>query len=277
VNITTVYRLVRGERFLRMQTTVENTVKDHILRVLFPTDLKTDTVCAETPFDVVSRRIPVPDTRDWREPYKPVQPHRSFVDLSDGKRGVALLNRGLTQYEAVDNPQRTLALTLFRAHRAWNSVRLAYYPDESGTQLQGTHTFEYALMPHKGNWDEAGVAYVAEWFNVPFSVGAAGAGDGTLPPVFSCLEVQGHGLVLDAMKQGEWNEKVLILRVSNPTDHGIDGKIVLHIPVNKAEVVNGLETEVETDLPIRNGCVALKIPAKKIMTLRLTPAEKGKK
>ncbi len=271
VHVTTVYRLVRGERFLRIHTTVANTVKDHILRALFATGVKTDAVCAETPFDVVSRPIPLPDTHDWREPYRPVQPHRSFVDLSDGKRGVALLNRGLTQYEAVDDPERTLALTLFRAHRAWNSVRLAYYPDETGTQLQGTHSFEYALLPHQGDWDAAGVAYEAEWFNVPFSVGAAGSGEGTLPATLSFIEVEGNGLVMDALKKGEWDDSV-ILRLSNPTPRDIEGVVHVHAPVAKAEAVNLMETEVEAVLPVVEGRIAVRLPAKKILTVRLQRA-----
>ncbi len=268
VRVACLYRLVRGERFLRIRTTVENTVEDHILRALFPTGLETDTACAEAPFDVVARPIPLPDTRGWREPYKPVQPHRSFVDVSDGARGVALLNRGLTQYEAVDDRERTIALTLFRAHRSWNSVRLAHYPDQTGTQLRGTHTFEYALLPHKGGWDEGDVQREAEWFNLSFSVGAAGPGEGTLAQTLSFVEIEGRGLVLDALKKGEWDDS-LVIRLSNPTARDIDGAIFLQIQPAAAEAVNLMETKAERELPVRGGRIAVHLPAKKILTVRI--------
>jgi len=268
ITIKTVYTLFKGERFLRIATSVDNTVKDHILRAQFSTGVKTDIVHAEMPFDVVQRAIPLPDTRDWREPYRPVQPHRSFVDVSDGQRGVALLNRGLTQYEAVDDPQRTLALTLFRAHRAWNSVRLAYYPDEGGTQLQGHHFYEYALMPHQGNWDEADIFIQAEWFNVPFSVGVAGPGEGTLPPSQSFLELKGKGLVLDALKKGEWDDS-LIVRISNPTGRKVNGSIRLHRKPAKAQLVNLMETEVQADMQVTDKGVAVSLKSRQILTLRL--------
>ena len=268
VQLTTIYRLLRGERFLRITTTVQNTVEDHILRARFPTGVQTDTACAEVAFDVLERAIPIPDTTGWREPYKPVQPHRSFVDLSDGKTGFALLNRGLPQYEAVDDADRTLALTLLRAHRAWNSVRLAYYPDQTGTQLQDEYTFEYALLPHGGTWDAAGVQYEAEQFNLPFAVAAAGPGPGVLPLSLSFLQVEGHGLMLDAVKKGEWDDS-LIVRISNPTCRRIKGALRLHAAVDTVELLNLLETEVEGTVPVRDGAIALDVQPKKILTLRI--------
>jgi len=30
---------------------------------------------------LVARAIPLPDTRDWREPYRPMQPHQNFVEV----------------------------------------------------------------------------------------------------------------------------------------------------------------------------------------------------
>ncbi len=267
VNISTVYRLVKGERFVRITTTIDNTVEDHILTARFPTKVTTDTACAEVAFDVVERPIPHPDCTGWREPYKPVQPQQNFVDLSDGKRGVAVLNRGLPQYEAVDDDDRTIALTLLRCHKNWNSVRLAYYPDQPGTQLIGTHTFEYALMPHAGGWDDAGVIHEAEKLNVVPMVAAAGPGPGELSADVSFVELEGDGLVMNAFKRGEWDDS-LIVRVSNPTTRDIRGAVTLHMPVSRAEAVNLMETEVRAALECVEGRISVELPAKKILTIR---------
>jgi len=273
VAVRTVYRLDRGEQFLRITTTVDNTVEDHILRARFPTGIATDRVHAETAFDVVERAIPLPDTRGWREPYKPVQPHQNFVDVSDGRRGVALLNRGLPQYEAVDDPDRTLALTLLRAHRAWNSVRLAFYPDQHGTQLQGRHTFTYALFPHAGDWRTGGVLPASERLNMPPLVGATGPGAGDLPMDFSFLRLEGEGLVLNAMKQGEWDDS-LVLRISNPSRATIDGSLRFRQPPARLELVNMMESIVQGELvPDADGRVALAVKAGAVLTLRVWPAK----
>ncbi len=269
LEITTVYRLVYGERLLRITTTVNNNVEDHQLRVLFPTGIKTNTAWAESAFDVVPREIRLPDTRDWRETLRPVEPHQNFVDLSDGDKGVALLNRGLPQYEAIDDADRTIALTLLRSHRAWNSVRLARFPDQHGTQLQGKYSFEYAVMPHTGNWESGGVLQASEIFNVPAIVGAAGPGAGILPLSHSFLTLNGDGLVMNAFKQGEWDES-MILRISNPTTQLIDGAIITALPVTKAVLMDLLESKIVEELKVENGQIKLSVPAKKILTVKLT-------
>ena len=268
LHIKSVYRLNKGERFLRIETTVENNVEDHVFRVLFPTNIKTDIASAEVAFDVVTRGIPMPDTKGWWEPYNPCQPHQNFVDLSDEAKGVAVMNKGLPQYEAVDDANRTIALTLLRSHRAWNSVRMAKFYDENGPQVQGTHTSEYAIFPHKGNWEDANVLYNAEEFNVDFVVGVAGAGKGELPTECSFVEIEGAGLVLNALKKGEWDDS-LIIRLSNPTSRLISGTIKLRMPVAKADVVNMMETEVQQKLTCKKNSISVEVPAKKIMTIRI--------
>jgi len=267
INITTIYKLTAGERFLRIKTTIDNTVKNHVLRALFPTGVKTDSSYAETPFDVVQRPISRPDCRDWREPIKAIEPHLSFVDLSDSRKGVAVLNRGLPQYAAIDDPQRTIALTLLRAHRAWNSVRVAHYHDQDGTQLQGTHTFEYAILPHQGNWDNGNVAFEAEKFNVTPVVGVAGAGDGELPTELSFLEVHGQGLQISAVKKGEWDDS-LIVRLYNPTERHIKGTVKLGINVTKAEIINMMESQTEAKLPVKDNSIVAEVNAKKVITIK---------
>jgi len=269
VQIRSRYRLLKGERFLRIETTVENTVEDHILRALFPTGIATDAANAEVPFDVVERPIPLPDDRDGGEPYRPVQPHRNFVDLNDGDRGVAVLNRGLPQYEAVDDPDRTVALTLLRCHRAWNSIRGVRYRGQRGTQLPGTHRFEYALMPHRGDWAAAGVVHEAERFNVEPLVAAVGPGEGDLPPACSFLRLEGDGVVLHALKRGEWDES-LVVRLSNPTGAHVDARLTLSRPFARAQAVNLLENEVKGDLKTHGPSVIVPLPPKKIATVRIT-------
>jgi len=275
LRIKTIYRLNKGEKFLRIKTTVENHIEDHVLRALFATGIKTDTAFAQVPFDVVARDIPLPDTKDWCEPYNPAQPHQNFVDLSDDDQGIAIMNKGLPQYEAVDDADRTIALTLLRCHRAWNSVRMARFYDEQGPQLQGTHTFEYAVFPHKGNWEKADVLYESEKFNLDCIVGTAGPGDGQLPTEYSFFEVQGTGLVLNALKKGQWDDS-LIIRLSNPTTNRIDGDIKLHMLISKAESVNMMETQILQELKFKDNSISVEVPAGRIMTIRIELARKSK-
>lgn len=268
VAITSVVRLCRGEPFVRVSTTVDNCVEDHILRVLFPSDTKAKTVQVETPFDVVTRNIKHPDTTGWREPYRPVQPMRSFVDVTDGRRGLAAISGGVGQYEAVDSPRREIALTLLRCFRQWNSVRLAEYPDQTGAQCPGVHTFEYAVYPHGGDWQSARVDRQSALFNLPLKAAVGGPGKGDLPPTGSFITVSDDRLELAAVKKGEWDESI-VLRLFNPTDATIDATVTFSLPIASAERVNMKEESVGQPLACKAGRFAVCVSPRQIATVKV--------
>ena len=90
-----------------------------------------------------------------------------------------------------------------------------------------------------------------------------------MPRELSFVEIQGDGLVLDAMKKGEWDDS-LILRISNPTSKAIKGAGLLHTKISKVEVVNMMETEVEQELAVKDNSFVINIPSKKVVTLRVS-------
>ena len=279
LHITTYLQLVRGERFLRIKVTVENKSECHVLRIMFPTHIRTDVVHVEMPLDVVTRQIKIPPCRDWREPYEGVQVQQNMLSLSDGKNGFAVLNKGLTQYEVIDNEERTIAVTLLRAITNWNSVRLAYYPDQTGTQLFGTHSFELAVMPHKGDWKEGECLTTAQLYNVNPLVVVAGPGEGDLPMEMSFLQISDPHLILTALKQYEWEENssgngknlTLIARLHNPANSTVKTDITSSLPVISAELVDMKETSIIESLPVQNGKkFSLQIPPHKVVTIKIS-------
>jgi hypothetical protein len=272
VAITSVVRLRKGDRIVRVATTIDNCVDDHILRVFFPTGIPAETVQVEMPYDVVTRTIEHPDTTGWREPYRPVQPQREWVDLHAGSRGFALLNAGNGQYEAVDSPERELALTLLRCFRQWNSVRVAEYPDQTGSQCRGVHTFEYALYPHAGDWVEGGVVAAARRFNIPMKTAVGGPGDGELPGAMSRIAVDNPLVELTAFKPGEWDD-AFVVRLVNRTDADQSATLTLGFPVASAELTNLKETESLGELAVTDGAVRVELAPHRILSVRLRKGE----
>ena len=134
--------------------------------------------------------------------------------------------------------------------------------------MQGTYEFEYAVLPHAGNWEAGGVLHEAEKFNIDPVVAVAGPGEGELPQELSFIELEGDGLVLNAVKKGEWDDS-LILRVSNPTSRPAKGAIRLRGPFAKAEAVNMKETEVEQKLAYEQGRILVTLQPKKVLTVRI--------
>src|SRR5258708_11351758 len=106
--ISSEVTLTPGARRIAIHTSVDNRVKDHRLRVLFPVPYSVEHVAAEGTFEVRIRPVAAPrpaDVEDWIEEPINTFPHKRFVDLSNGSLGLGVLNRGLPQYEILpDGP-----------------------------------------------------------------------------------------------------------------------------------------------------------------------------
>ncbi|MFB3895123.1 MAG: alpha-mannosidase [bacterium] len=273
VPITTLVTLIKGSKLVELETTLENTVEYHRLRVLFPSGVRTDTHYADGQFDVVERKIENPDDSDWNERYMREKPQNNFVVVSSPGRSLAIFNDGIKEYEVIDDQERTMALTLLRSF----SLKLAlleeggvdYREQMKGTQCLGKQVYRYAIYPHQGTWDKHRVMEEALLFNHPSRIAQCGKAmkKGTLPLEVSFISIPAQS-VLSACKLAESGDGV-ILRLYNPTDKVINGKLQLLKPIKKAEVTDFIETVINP-LPIDNaGSVRLAIGAKKIITIKL--------
>src|SRR5690606_13037699 len=128
--------------------------RNHRLRVMFPTYFKAKTSAAQASFDVISRDITVaPGTPYYGRP-NPQYPMHRFVGPSDSKKGLGLLHTGIPEYEALDNGERTLAITLLRAFTYRNCPiigRWEVYPEMDLAQCIGDHEWQYSIFPHAGD------------------------------------------------------------------------------------------------------------------------------
>ena len=276
--ITGVYTLRKGCPRVDVTTTVENNARDHCLRAIFPTGLAgAEKSYAYTAHDVVERDIHVPDTSTWREPMTGRQPSIAFVDVSDGQAGLALMHKGLIQYEVIDRPDRAIALTLLRAHQMRNLARIAEYPDQVDSQLLGETRLHYSLYPHRGFWNHADV--VAEAQRYLLGPLAAQAGRCTAPPQealgmeHSFLRVSPPNVLLAALKRSE-DAQAVIARLVNPEGRAIDVEMTLDRPAGGVEAVMADETTpaddgLEPTFSAEDKTIRLKVPPKKIVTLRI--------
>ncbi len=116
--ITCHYTLKKDSKRVNVKLKVNNTAEDHRLRVMFDTGIKAEFSEAAGHFTVDRRSVtPVKDGNGEYYPEMQTVPQQSFVDLSDGKTGFAVLSNSFTEFEAMDNEERTLAVTLFRSVR----------------------------------------------------------------------------------------------------------------------------------------------------------------
>ena len=271
--ITSRLRLTRGARRLEISTRVENTVEDHRLRVLFPTDIAATHSHASGHFTVDRRPVEPPGRVD--EAYWPemqTHPMQHFVDVGDGTQGLAILTDCLTEYEVLRDQRRTLAITLFRSMRNLICTEMrsgGEFPMQKGGQGLGVMEFTYALCPHEGTWQDADLYAEAEALNCPPSLYQTGAHDrGDLPRRRTLFSVEPPNLVLAALKRAEDRES-WIVRVFNPTDDVLEGTVRVAATVREAWLVDLNEQRVGEAAVATDGAVRVRVPRGRILTLEL--------
>ncbi len=269
--VTSRFTLRADAKRLDVVTTFENACKHHRLRVVFPTRLDCDRTDAEIGYDVIGRDIQIKKTSPYYGHPNPQYPMHRFVDMSDGAAGFAIVNSsGLREYEAMDRADRPLAITLLRAFTYRNSPvfgRWETYPDMELAQCMGKFEWRYALYPHKGDWTE-GCYREAEDMNLPLEPAQAGPHAGVLPKAMSFLQLEGENLQITALKQAEDRPGNYIVRLFNPTDHAVEGALILFRDIREAWRVNMNEDRQEPLTP-KGGRLALSIGKKKIVTVEV--------
>lgn len=130
---------------LDIETRVTNSAGDHRLRVFFPTDTRTDTYLADTPFDVVERPVGLrKDNHLYRELEVETKPQQSWTAVQDSKRGLAVIaDGGLLETAVQDRPDRPIALTLFRSTRKTKMTD----GEPEGLLLGRGMKFRYRVLP----------------------------------------------------------------------------------------------------------------------------------
>jgi alpha-mannosidase len=216
------------------------------LKVEFPLDLRAEEATYEIQFGHLRR--PTHFNTTWDVARFEVPAHR-WADLAEPDFGVALLNDCKYGYATQGNVMR---LSLLRAPKS---------PDPVADM--GHHTFRYALLPHTGDFREAGVVEEGYRFNVPLTLQATSAA----PAEVSFFSVSLPNVVIDTVKKAE-DSDALIVRMYEA--HGKRGTVRLtsSLPVKSAARVNLLE-EGDQKLQWANGGVDVDVTPFQIVTLKL--------
>ncbi len=272
LTITSLVTLRKGARSVEVQTRFHNAAENHRLRVVFPTHLSRAQSCwAESAFDVVERPIAPEPGHPWHGIGKRTFPMQRFVDVSDGKAGLAILNDGLREYEVTQDSERAIAVTLLRAFEVSICTSAAGWdvrPDMKLSQSPGEHEYRYLIYPHAGHWDEAEVLAECELLTAPVKLAQAGRHGGTLPKHMSFFELAPSNLVLSAMHRSSTDDSLLI-RLFNPTEQPVAGTLTFFKALRAAELVSMEERSVQK-LESEGKELALRVDSRKIVTLKIT-------
>lgn len=184
---------------IRFETEIDWHEEDKLLKVAFPVAINSDRATYEIQFGHVER--PTHYNTSWDIARFEVCAQK-WVDISEGGRGVALLNDGKYGHDIHDG---VIRLTLLRSPKA---------PDPHCDM--GLHRFTYVLMPHEGTFQDAGVVRAAYALNSPvrhLKLGeapspASGTVDCAHP--ISLISVDTPDLIIEAVKRAEDGNGIIV-------------------------------------------------------------------
>nr|KAF6501257.1 mannosidase alpha class 2C member 1 [Molossus molossus] len=213
-----------GCPYVRFHTEVHWHEDHKFLKVEFPARVRSPQATYEVQFGHLQR--PTHQNTSWDWARFEVWAHR-WMDLSEHGFGLALLND--CKYGASVRGS-VLSLSLLRAPKA---------PD--ATADMGRHEFTYALMPHKGSFQDAGVIQAAYSLNFPLLVLPT---PGQVPmATWSAFSVSSPAVVLETVKQAESTPqgRTLVLRLYEAHGSHVDCWLRTSLPVQEAVLCDLLE------------------------------------
>jgi alpha-mannosidase/mannosylglycerate hydrolase len=268
VEVTTDLSLRRGGDTVECATRIDNTVRDHALRILLPTDLPVDDFLAETPYDVVRRPAALRDPVAMREPELEVKPAASFFGVHDGRRGLFVTTEGLHEAGLRDDERRSLLMTVCRAFpRNWNATIL----DQPGGELQQAYTVRWQIVPVAGEFDAAAIALKARALLAGTYVHVArrAAEGARLPTERSLMQLDEGRLTVTALKAADEGDRA-ILRAVNLGDRAARDRVRFARQVARFQPVTLEERPAgEWGRPDADGWIPLEAGPKEIVTVEV--------
>jgi alpha-mannosidase len=251
MTLTTEVTLLAGQRAVEIATSLDNSATDHRLRALVHAPLRAERLDADQGLAVVARPLDTATLGAGVERPAPTGQHHKFVDISDGRRGVAFLTRGLPEHEVQRRDNDTeLAVTLLRSVGWLSRGDLQVIDHAAGpilptpqAQELGAHRFEYALLLHEGDWSKGSVLAEATRFSAP-PLAVTPSGKAVAVPATALVEVTPPSVVLTAVHPAETGRGIMV-RVVNASAAPQEATLVPGFAARSALAVDPLEREVE--------------------------------
>jgi len=173
--------------------------RHRLLKLRVPTSIETDRATFEVPYGHLER------TAEGHE-----EPAQAWVDVSDGRAGLSVLNDSKYGHDARGGD---IGMTAARSPiYAWHEPK-EYDADGVYEYLdQGLQELTYRLVPHDGDWRAAGTVRLAAELNQPAFPLLESYHAGELPQQSSYAAVDGDDVVLTVVKAAEDGDGALIVR-----------------------------------------------------------------
>jgi len=251
---------------IEIELEVINHAKDHRLRLMLPAGIAGEEYFAGQAFCCVQRKTGVtPGSSAWWEP----ECHEKNMDGIFGKRdadseGLAFVSaEGLHECAAYDDPENTLAVTLFRS---FGNVYLNERSEQA--QLQGKLRFHYAIVPLNAETDHPALLHIRHGLaGMDMACSRRLDPDETIQTGHSYFSVDNANVQLSIFKCAQ-DGNGYILRLYNASEQPAAATLSVRFPCKECFLTN-LNEENKEELAVTDGCVPLTFGPWEIRTLRM--------
>ncbi|MCP4178998.1 MAG: alpha-mannosidase [bacterium] len=219
---------------------------DTFLKVEFPWNIHSNTATYEVQFGHVNRTTHSNTSWDMAQFEVCAQ---KWADLSEYGYGISILNDCKYGYATDGN---IMSLSLLRSPKR---------PDK--TCDMGEHHFRYAILPHSGSFQNAGVIYEAQCFNNPMLLLPTSLNETSV----SWFSTDVKNVIIDTVKPAE-DGSAIIVRMYEAHGRRQSFSLFSSLPISNIETCNCLEEFI--DKLVWDKKVDLIIKPFEIISLRVT-------
>lgn len=275
VDMITRVTLKKDDSTIYFKTMFNNTVEDHKLSICFPTGIAAGYSYSDMAFEIKRRTIDYcSDSYGYTGNELLRHPMRRFIDISDKERGFCLLSKGIHEFETYNiHGKAAVELTLQRFVTQRFPIHDDVFVDfdENPAESIGSHTYEYAVCIHEGDYTNGLIRKAASYVIDPIAYQHAVCDrHGSLPLWSKSFFYKENDLVeLSCIKLSESSESVIV-RICNPTE-SFQKETLFFCDRNmeKAEIVRADESTLESELEISGNKVIINLAPYKVYTLRI--------
>lgn len=283
--VTLTVQLNKNSAVIDYSVEVENKGLSHRLCLLFDTQIAAKHSIADHLFGTLERPVRCEkdlalwqaDQAHWNEKPISIETCQSFVSLADKNHGVAILPKGVREYEIVGKQFSIIRITIFRSYGYMGRENLLYRPGRASgekiiatpdAQLLKNMRFDLSAYYYQTDFNKSNTAAVAKAANTPlemyqyaeflngrliFSLEEVAK---TLPAEYSLLHTTGE-LILSAVKKAETRNGV-VLRYYNGRYHAANSMTITFKKKLKMAQLTDLKENAKESLKISDNQLKLK-------------------
>lgn len=288
--------LKKGSQIIDFNVSVDNRYVDsHRLCVLFDSDIASKFSIADHQFGLIKRPVYLEkemnlwnsQTDQWNEMPIAIETCQTFVALDNHERGIAVIPKGVREYEIIGENYDTIRITLLRTYGHMGKENLIYRPGRASgetvietpdAQCHKIMNFSFSTYYFKGDVNQANVSNIvkdsltpiqvyqlAEFLNSRLIFTLSNVTK-NLPVSQSLFETSGN-LTLSVIKKAEEREGIIIRFFNGNIHNELNEKITFYSNVKYAELVD-LKEEIKSPLEFKNNQIYLdKIAHSKFVTI----------